>query len=191
MDEFLNPKSMIILGAAGGVAMIIANTLWVQFGILQALTALAVSALLNLLVVAHFQASLFHRCIYFVLNGLVIFCVAVGANSAGTVARAGKADGATSLSYFRSIAIIDSARAQTNSTDALCSGDPNLMNPKIGDICERLRVQQMVIDQQNSEIEDLNSALVANTEEMEKLRYQEESAKMPSADRRVFFQQWF
>ncbi len=47
VKEFLNPKSALTPGVAGAIAMLVANSLWVTFGLRQAWTALAISILFH------------------------------------------------------------------------------------------------------------------------------------------------
>jgi hypothetical protein len=90
LDEFLNPKSMLTPGLAGAVTMLITNTLAIQFGLLPNYTGLLISFLLGLLVfLSQSNVSLPARFLYYFLNSLVIFSVAMGANQTGvTVATA-------------------------------------------------------------------------------------------------------
>ncbi len=41
VKEFLNPKSTLTPGVAGVIAMLVANSMWVAFGLRQAWTARA------------------------------------------------------------------------------------------------------------------------------------------------------
>src|SRR2546428_13703323 len=82
VKEFLNPKSMLPPGVAGAVAMMIANSLWVAFGLPQAWAALLVSFLFGILAVAATPAPMWQRTIYCVLNSFVIFAMGWGGNAA-------------------------------------------------------------------------------------------------------------
>jgi hypothetical protein len=86
INKFLQPESMLTPGAAGATTMAIANTLWVQFGWAPRWTGLGVSALFGFLVIAATQAPKWRRGIYFLLNTLIIFTVALGANAGGNLA---------------------------------------------------------------------------------------------------------
>ena len=82
-NDFLNPNSMITPGAAGGITMIITNALCGQFNALPGnWTALAVSFLLGSVTLVY-AASLPKRILYLVINSLIIFVMAHGANSIG------------------------------------------------------------------------------------------------------------
>ena len=81
--EFLNPNSMLTPGIAGGVTMIISNSLWVQFALTQKWTALVLSFVLGLLVLVNMRAAIWQKGIYYILNSLIIFTIGVGANTIG------------------------------------------------------------------------------------------------------------
>jgi hypothetical protein len=84
IDEFLNPKSMVTPGVAGAVTMLITNTLSSQFGLLPNYTGLVISLIFGLVVfLAQSQANWLVRIIYYFLNSLIIFSVAMGTNQAG------------------------------------------------------------------------------------------------------------
>jgi hypothetical protein len=83
MNDFLNAKSMVTPGVAGGLVMLITNTCATQFNLVAKWTALGLSALLALLVVCILVAPLWQKGLLWVLNGLVIFSMAMGANQAG------------------------------------------------------------------------------------------------------------
>lgn len=82
-SEFLNPNSMITPGAAGAFTMVITNTLCQQFTQLPLnFTGLAVSFLFGAIVFGY-GASLPLRLMYYAINSLIIFVVAVGSNAVG------------------------------------------------------------------------------------------------------------
>jgi len=81
MDQFLNSKSMITPGVAGGVVTLIAATLSSQFGLPAKWIALAASLLVALLIFFADQAeTVLPRLIILLLNTFIIFSVAVGTN---------------------------------------------------------------------------------------------------------------
>jgi hypothetical protein len=82
-NEFLNPKSMITPGIAGGLTMLITNALGSQFDLPGSWTSLTLSFLFGLLVFGATAIPLIQRLVFYVINSLIIFSVAVGANSAG------------------------------------------------------------------------------------------------------------
>ena len=82
-SEFLNPNSMITPGAAGAFTMVVTNTLCQQFTQLPLnFTGLAVSFLFGAIVFGY-GASLPLRVMYYAINSLIIFVVAVGSNAVG------------------------------------------------------------------------------------------------------------
>ena len=82
MDEFLNPKSMLTPGAAGGVMMLIANTISSYFPEIPfRYSALALSFLIGTMVFQAKNILLFQRCTFWVLNSLLIFAVGVGTSN--------------------------------------------------------------------------------------------------------------
>lgn len=74
---------MLTPGVAGSLTMMITNALAVNFEMSRAWTGLVLSFVFGLLVLVSSKALL-QRFVYYVLNSLVIFCVAVGANGIGT-----------------------------------------------------------------------------------------------------------
>lgn len=83
VTEWLNPKSMTTPGVAGGLTLMITNTLGSSFGAPLAWTALAISALFGLVVLVT-NAPIWQRSVFWILNSLIIFCVAMGSNTTGT-----------------------------------------------------------------------------------------------------------
>lgn len=82
-QDFLNPKSMLTPGFAGGLTVLINNALGSALGVplnYLGYTALAISGLFAALVLAA-GVPLMQRVIFFVLNTLIIFCVAMGSNT--------------------------------------------------------------------------------------------------------------
>jgi hypothetical protein len=78
-QDFLTPEAMLTPGVAGSLTMMIANALAVNFTAPRAWTGLVLSFVFGLLVLASTK-SIWQKAVYYVLNSLVIFCVAVGAN---------------------------------------------------------------------------------------------------------------
>jgi len=83
MNDFLNAKSMVTPGVAGGLVMLISNTCANQFDLAPKWTALALSGLLGLLVVCILVAPLWQKGLLWIFNALVIFSMAMGTNEAG------------------------------------------------------------------------------------------------------------
>jgi hypothetical protein len=87
LDEFLNPKSMLTPGVAGALTMLITNALSSQFGLWPNYTGLVVSFTFGLIIFrAASRVRFFERFVYYSLNSLVIFSVALGANQGGVTA---------------------------------------------------------------------------------------------------------
>lgn len=85
LDEFLNPKSILTPGLAGGLTMLISSTLWVQFGWEMKWTALAISLAISFLVVRGMKnVPLLERIIYCSLNTFIIFSMGLGVHSLGS-----------------------------------------------------------------------------------------------------------
>lgn len=82
-NDFLNPRSMLTPGVAGSLVMVIANTLWVEFMLPQKWSALVLSFLLIIPILARFSAKFYENVIYFLFNGLIIFALSVNTNFAG------------------------------------------------------------------------------------------------------------
>jgi hypothetical protein len=83
-EDFLNPKSMSTPGFAGAITMLITNTISFQFGLSDrwpAFIGLIISFLFGTLVMAKGSLSGWERAVYYVLNSVIIFAVAVGTNT--------------------------------------------------------------------------------------------------------------
>lgn len=83
LNEFLNPKSMITPAIAGGLVMTIANTLWVQFSIPTKWTALSLSIMIVIPILSRFSAGFLEKSIYFLMNVLIVFAMALNTNFSG------------------------------------------------------------------------------------------------------------
>lgn len=86
IQDFLNPRSMITPGAAGGIVMMIGNTLWFQFGLDPKWSGLGISLLFGLLVLTGPAMPIWQRGVYYILNSLIVFTMAVGASNFGAAA---------------------------------------------------------------------------------------------------------
>ncbi|GAB2910532.1 hypothetical protein [Rheinheimera gaetbuli] len=78
--EFINPKSMMTPGIASTAILLVANTLNLHFELKAAITALALSFLIGLVVFLAEQMKLIERVIYYIVNSLILFSMAVGGN---------------------------------------------------------------------------------------------------------------
>lgn len=83
MDEFLKSKSMITPGAAGAVTTMITGTLVSQFGLPGNWTGLVISLLMGLGVWTDKSVVLYYRVVFYIINSLTIYAVAIGINTAG------------------------------------------------------------------------------------------------------------
>jgi hypothetical protein len=83
MEGFLNSKSMLTPGVAGGLVVSISAALTAQFLLPGNWTALAISFLLGGVVFVDPKTKKVEKIILYLLNSLVIFTVAVGANTTG------------------------------------------------------------------------------------------------------------
>jgi hypothetical protein len=82
-SDFLNPQSMLTPGIAGSLTMLITNTLAFQFGFIsRAWIGLALSFLFGTLVFVA-TGGILTKAVFYILNSLVIFCVAQGTNVVG------------------------------------------------------------------------------------------------------------
>ena len=83
LKEFLNPHSMLTPGLCGGITLLITNTLAAQFGAPPNYTGLGISCLFGLIVFAATSTVLWLRLVFWVLNSLIIFSIALGTNQIG------------------------------------------------------------------------------------------------------------
>lgn len=79
--EFLHAKSMLTPGIAGAITMLITNTLHQQFELPHRWVALVLSLILGTLVFGDRRTVLWQRCVFYLLNALIIFSMAVGVNA--------------------------------------------------------------------------------------------------------------
>lgn len=77
LSDFLNPASMLTPGIAGSLTMMIANTLSAALGWSPSSVGLALSFLLGTLLI-NSAVSLWPKVVYYVVNSLIIFCMAFG-----------------------------------------------------------------------------------------------------------------
>jgi hypothetical protein len=83
MDDFLSSKAMITPGIAGATTTLITGTLYSQFALPAKWVGLGVSLLFGLTVWADKQVPIYQRMVFYVINSLTIFAVAIGINQAG------------------------------------------------------------------------------------------------------------
>lgn len=82
LDQFLTPEAMLTPGVAGAMAMMITNALGANFNMSLSWTALILSFVFGLLSIVT-NKPIYTKLLFYVLNSLVIFCVASGANHIG------------------------------------------------------------------------------------------------------------
>jgi hypothetical protein len=90
LESFLTPEAMLTPGAAGALTMMFTNALSSNFGLSRPHLGLLLSFLCGLLVLVATNRW-WVKSIYYVLNSLVIFCVALGANTIGSATQAASA----------------------------------------------------------------------------------------------------
>ncbi|HEX4441337.1 MAG TPA: hypothetical protein VH854_14760 [Thermoanaerobaculia bacterium] len=86
MDNFLDAKSMITPGVAGTLVMLLTNALSNNFSLPGKWVALVLSFVCGLLVFGDKKLSVGPRVAFYVVNSLIIFATAVGANGIGAAA---------------------------------------------------------------------------------------------------------
>ncbi len=84
MNNFVSSRSMITPGIAGSATTMITGTLVTTFGFPGAVTALVVSFVFGLMVLADESiATIYYKFIFYIISSVTIFSVAVGLNQAG------------------------------------------------------------------------------------------------------------
>lgn len=85
MHEFLNSKSNLTPGILGGLCMLLGNTLINAFGMdtYTPYVFLSLSFILGMTVFADKKSKLYQKIIFYLINSLVIFSIAIGSNSVG------------------------------------------------------------------------------------------------------------
>ena len=90
-DQFLTPEAMLTPGVAGSMSMMIANALNHNFDLPNGWSILVLSFVFGLLVLAN-NKPLLTKSVLYVLNSLVIFCVAAGTITLGAKSSSDHAD---------------------------------------------------------------------------------------------------
>jgi hypothetical protein len=86
MEEYLNSRAMLAPGVAGATTTTIAGTMSTIFGWPGSHTALTVSFLLGMVVFSDKSIPVLQRLVFYLVNSMIIFSVAVGLNTAGAAA---------------------------------------------------------------------------------------------------------
>jgi hypothetical protein len=97
MDSFIDAKSMITPGVAGTVVMLVTNALANTFSLPGKWVALVLSFVCGLLVFGDKKLKVGPRIAFYVLNSLIVFATAVGANGIGAAASGEPAAGAATV----------------------------------------------------------------------------------------------
>lgn len=123
LESFLQPNSMITPGVAGGMVTLIANTAWMQFDLPAKWVALLVSACFGFLVLKGLSTSLYTRGIYFVLNTLIIFSMAMGTNTAAVQMSVSSEEEVSTESEALNFQLFPVSYADTNETQQTYSSE--------------------------------------------------------------------
>ncbi|MBX3630813.1 MAG: hypothetical protein KF908_13085 [Nitrosomonas sp.] len=83
MDNFISSRSMITPGLAGSATTMVTGALVTAFGFPGAVTALIISFVFGLTALADKSVAIYYKFIFYIINSVTIFSVAVGLNQAG------------------------------------------------------------------------------------------------------------
>lgn len=112
IEEFLTPEAMLTPGVAGSLTMMITNALAVNFAMPRAWIGLGLSFVFGLLVLVSTRNMLV-KGVFYVLNSLVIFCVAVGANGLGTGASQRASVSLTTAAFAQDASLASKGKLET------------------------------------------------------------------------------
>ena len=117
MNEFLNPKSMLTPGVAGGLIMLLTNALCSYFPEIQPrYVAIILSFVIGALMLSASKMKAWERGAYWVVNSLIIFSMGVGATNIGAnIADRQGSDSVISgiMAVFPGVAFAQSEKAQS------------------------------------------------------------------------------
>jgi hypothetical protein len=82
-DDFIKSKAMVTPGAAGSATTMLTATLSTQLSLPPSWTGMAISFLFGTLTFADKSVPLLQRFVFYVINSITIFTVAMGINYAG------------------------------------------------------------------------------------------------------------
>lgn len=186
MNEFLNPKSMLTPGVAGGVVVILVNGLSAPFPELpQRYLALGISFLLGgLAVLQAVRMGRGERVLYWVANSLVIFAVGFGSNS---LAREATGSGAPAAPVAAVVsALLPRAYAQPARTEPGAGGDQQTAPPPAAARGTGASEDPAQLEAQVEALRAENARMAAEVKKLE----EEKKAKQQQAERERFFKKW-
>jgi hypothetical protein len=192
LDKFLTPEAMLTPGAAGGTTMLIANALANNFGLPPSYIGLLLSFLFGLLVLASAR-ELWLRVIYYVLNSLIIFCIAFG--SGNLIASNGNRTHGFLSIFAPAYAAVDSTGELQKLRDEYTKLDAEHNNEvaKLSSL-QKNGAPQSDIDKQNSLINDLQQKIAANLRSQVLLLEQQQRNEVvqstPGVSQSSFFNTW-
>jgi hypothetical protein len=191
MEEFLNPKSMITPGVAGGVMMFLVNGLTSAFPEMPPrYLALALAFVIGAFVVMRATGiKRLERALYWVVTSLVIFVVGYGTNHLGQAALEAATGGAgpVSLSSF-----LPSAQAQ-DQVPRKPPKPPVHPVPAKASADEVLRLQQQVaeLEARRRVLEEANAQLnLAGAQQPPPPAAAEKPPQPPPKPTASFFKKW-
>jgi hypothetical protein len=127
-NQFFVPEAMLTPGVAGGTTMVIANALAFNLGVptYASILGLILSFMFGALIITSHR-QWWTRIIYYVLNSLIIFCVAFGAGNLAATARPPSVQSFNILfpSAYADSATRNSQDAGRNSDDTARESDHN------------------------------------------------------------------
>lgn len=134
LDSFLTPEAMLTPGVAGAMTMMITNALAQNFELPRAYIGLALSFTMGLLVLVAAKA-LIPKIVFYVLNSLVIFCVAAGANGIGPTPAAPPAEHAALTSFSTASTADEACAAKVQEAQKAGASPPEIV--KIVTACQK------------------------------------------------------
>ena len=85
MDDYIKSKAMVTPGAAGSATTMLTATLSAQLSLPPSWTGMAISFLFGTLTFADKSVPLLQRFVFYIINSITIFSVAMGVNYAGMI----------------------------------------------------------------------------------------------------------
>lgn len=159
-DKFLTPEAMLTPGAAGGITMLISNALANNIWGNPSYIGLAISFLFGSLVLASSsRLPISLRAIYYILNSLIIFCVAFGSgNLVASKGHGSTSNGSTSMSLFSPAYADESSSDFQALLDKYSKINSEYKNKSATlDALQKKGAPQAEIDAQNKKLDNLKS----------------------------------